>query len=47
MFMLFLMIFSFLSFSSLCPVRTEKEVDSNSGKEEQMLEKMSSGLRKM
>lgn len=46
MFILFFMIFSFLSFSSLCSQRTEKEVDSNAGKEEQMLEKMRSGAEK-
>jgi len=40
------MIFSFPSFSTLCPGRSEKEVDSNAGKEEQMREKMSSGAEK-
>ena len=45
-FIFFLMIFSFPSFSTLCPGRSEKEVDSNAGKEEQMREKMSSGAEK-
>lgn len=44
-FIFFLMIFSFPSFL-LCLQRTEKEVDSNAGKEEQLREKMSSVAEK-
>lgn len=45
-FILSLVIFSIPLFSTLCPGRTEKEVGSNAGKEEQMRDKMSSGTEK-